>query len=61
MKLGNGIMLLEEYAVENIIRKAMKESLTVKFPLIGINAFEFVKVRHEEVSTLQLGTGTEYN
>ena len=59
--IANGILELEECADENTIRKTAKESLTHKFPLIGINDFEFVKVRHKQVSTLQLGPGTEYN
>lgn len=32
-----------------------KESLTAKFPLLGVNDFEFVKVHHKAISTLQLG------
>ena len=59
--IANGILELEECADENTIRKTVKESLTHKFPLIAINDFEFVKVRHKQVSTLQLGPGTEYN
>ena len=59
--IANGISELGECADENTIRKTVKESLTGKFPLIGINDFEFVKVRRKQVSTLQLGPGTEYN
>ena len=59
--IASGILELEECADENTIRKAVKESLKVKFPLIGINDFEFVKVCYKAVSTLQLGPGTEYN
>ena len=59
--IASSILELEECADENTIRKAVKESLKVKFPLIGINDFEFVKVRYKAVSTLQLGPGTEYN
>ena len=59
--IANGILELEKFADENTIRKTVKESLTGKFPLIGINDFEFVKVRHKQVSTLQLGPRTEYN
>ena len=49
---------------ENAIQKALKESLTTKFPLLGaINDVEFVKVRNKAVSSLQslLGPGTQYN
>lgn len=57
----NGMLVLEECADKTTIRKAVKESLTDKFPLLGVNDFEFVKVRHKAISTLQLGPGTEYN
>ena len=39
----------------------IKESLTNKFPLIGSNDFEFVKVRQKKISILELGPGTEYS
>ena len=53
--------MCEECADETTIRKAVKESLTDKFPLLGVNDFEFVKVRHKAISTLQLEPGNEYN
>ena len=59
--IANGMLVLEECADENTIRTAVKESLTAKFPLLGANDFEFVKVRQKAVSTLHLGPGTEYN
>ena len=59
--IANGMLVLEECADETTIRKAVKDSLTAKFPLLGVNDFEFVKVRHKAISTLQLGPGTEYN
>ena len=59
--IANGMLALEECADETTIRKAVKDSLTTKFPLLGVNDFEFVKVRHKAISTLQLGPGTEYN
>ena len=59
--IANGMLVLEDCAEEITIRKAVKDSLTAKFPLLGVNDFEFVKVRHKAISTLQLGPGTEYN
>ena len=53
--------MCEECADETTIRKAVKESLTNKFPLLGVNDFEFVKVRHKAISTLQSEPGNEYN
>ena len=38
---------------EKAIRKALKESLTTKFPSLGANDVEFVKVRDKAVSALQ--------
>ena len=35
---------------ENAVRKELKESLTTKFPLLGANDVEFVKVRDKAVS-----------
>ena len=55
------MLVLEECADESTIWKAVKDLLTAKFPLLGINDFEFVKVCHKAISTLQLGLGTEYN
>ena len=52
--IAYGILELEECADENTIRKTVKESLTDKFPLIGINDFEFVKVRHKQVETFSI-------
>ena len=59
--IANGMLVLEECADETTVRKAVKDSLAAKFPLLGVNDFEFVKVRHKAISTLQLGPGTEYN
>ena len=59
--IANGILMLAERDEENTIRNALKESLKAKFQLLGVNDFDFVKVRHKKVSTLQLGPGTEYN
>ena len=49
------MQVLEECAEKTAIRKAVKESLTAKFPFLGVDDFEFVKVRHKAISTLQLG------
>ena len=44
--IANEIQVLEECADETTIRKAVKESLKAKFPFLGVDDFEFVKVRH---------------
>lgn len=59
--IANGMLVLEECADETTIRKAVNESLTAKFPLLGVNGFEFVKIHHKAISTLQLEPGIEYN
>jgi len=59
--IASGMLMLEEGDNESTIRNALKESLKAKLPLLGANDFDFVKVRHKTVSTLQLGPGTEYN
>ena len=53
------IMLDEED--EESVRNAIKESVGKKFPIIRANDFEFVKMRQNKVSVLELGPGTEYN
>lgn len=53
--IANEIQVLDECADETIIRKAVKESLTAKFPFLGVDDFGFVKVRHKAISTLHLG------
>lgn len=53
--IANEMQVLEECAEKTAIRKAVKESLTAKFPFLGVDDFEFVKVRHKAISTLQLG------
>ena len=55
------MLVPEECADETTIRKAVKESLTAKFPLLGVNDFQFVKAHHKAISTLQLGPRTKYN
>ena len=46
-------VLMNVLTSENAIRKALKESLTTKFPLLGANDVEFVKVRDKAVFALQ--------
>ena len=53
--IANGMLVLEECAGETTMRKAVKESLMAKFPFLGVDDFDFVKVRHKAISTLQLG------
>ena len=43
------------YGRNHHTESSKKESLTAKFPLFGVNDFEFVKVHHMAISTLQLG------
>ena len=57
----NGMLSLNENDKEETIRRSIKESLTNKFPLIGSNDFEFVKVTQKNISILELGPGTEYS
>jgi len=37
------------------------ESLKEKFPLLGLQDFDFMKVRHKAIAQLQMGPCTEYN
>ena len=50
----NEMLVLEECVDETTIRKAIEKSLAAKFPFLGFDDFEFVKVRHKAISTLQL-------
>ena len=59
--ITSGVLMLHEDDDESTIRGKVRESLTGKFPLLGTNDFEFVKVWHKAISTLHLGPGTEYN
>ena len=59
--LASGMLTLDEDDNENSIRNAIKDSLSSKFPVLGINDFDFVKVRHKAISKLELGPGTEFN
>ncbi|PFX27113.1 hypothetical protein AWC38_SpisGene8187 [Stylophora pistillata] len=59
--LTSGMLMLTDEDSENVFRNKILESLKKKYPLMGMNDFEFVKVRHKAISTLQLGSGTEYS
>lgn len=59
--IANGMLSVNENDNEEAIRQSIKESLSNKFPLIGSNDFEFVKVRHKKISIMELGPGTEYS
>lgn len=59
--IANGMLLLNENDNEEAISQSIKESLKRKFPMIGSNDFQFVKVRQKKISTLELGPGTEYS
>ena len=59
--IATGMLMLQDDDDESTIRNAIKESLCVKLLSIGANDFDFVKVRHKTVTTLQMGPGTEYN
>ena len=39
--IANGMLVLEECADETTIRKVVKDSLTAKFPLLGVHDFEY--------------------
>ena len=39
--IANGMLVLEEWADETTIRKVVKDSLTAKFPLLGVHDFEY--------------------
>ena len=59
--ISSGMSMFTEEDDEKTIRKKIVESLSEKFPLLGSNDFDFVKVRHKAISQLQMGPGTEYN
>ncbi|CAB4021613.1 hypothetical protein AWC38_SpisGene23883 [Paramuricea clavata] len=59
--IASGMLTLHEDDNEKSIRNAIKESLAAKFPSLGDNDFDFVKVRHKAITILQLGPGTEFN
>ena len=46
---------------EKSIRISLRESLKEKFPLFGENDFDFVKVRHKQITVLGLAPNAEYN
>ena len=50
--LASGMLTLDEDDNEKSIRNAIKDSLSSKFPVLGINDFDFVKVRHKAISKL---------
>ena len=58
---ANGMLSINKNDNEEAIRQSVKESLSNKFPLIGSNDFEFVKVRQKKISPTELGPGTEYS
>ena len=58
---ANGMLSISENDNEEAIRQSIKESLSNKFPVIGSNDFEFVKVRQKKVSPTELGPVTEYS
>ena len=51
--IANGMIMLDEEDDEECIRKAIKNSVASKFPIIRANDFQFVK--------LELGPGTQYD
>ena len=53
------MIMLDEEDGEQSVRNAIKESVRKKFPIIRANDFEFVKMRQNKVSVLELGPGTE--
>ena len=59
--IANGMIMLDEEDDEECIRKAIKNSVASKFPIIRANDFEFVKVRQKKITKLELGPGTQYD
>ena len=60
--VANGMLSLNENDNEEAIRQSIiKESLSNKFPVIGSNDFEFVKVRQKKISPVEQGPGIEYS
>ena len=59
--IANEMLLLNENDNEDAIRQSIIESLKSKFPMIGSNNFQLVKVRQRKSSILELGLGTEYS
>ena len=59
--LENGILMLGENDNEAKIRDLVQESLREKYPIFGANDFVFVKVRHKQITNMQLGPSTEYS
>ena len=53
--------MLDEEDNEESVRNSIKESACKKFPIMGPNDFEFVKVRQKKITRLELGPNTEYN
>lgn len=53
--------MLDEEDNEESVRNSIKESASKKFPIMGPNDFEFVKVRQKKITRLELGPNTEYN
>ena len=53
--------MLDEEDNEESVRNSIKESASKKFPIMGTNDFEFVKVRQKKITRLELGPNTEYD
>ena len=59
--IASGIILLDETDNEEAIRRAIQSSLQNKYPIIGVNDFDFVKVKRKTVITLEMGEGIAYD
>lgn len=59
--ITQGIILLGEDDDEKAVREAIKDLFTKKIPILGANDFDFVKVKQKKITSLDLGTGAEYN
>ena len=59
--IAEGMLILNEDDDEVSVRKKVSFALGNKFPLLGANDFEFVKVKQKSILILELGPGTEYN
>ena len=59
--IERGIIILDGAEMEKDIREKLVSTLNAKYPIIGKNDLEFVKVTQKKITIMQLGRGLEYN
>lgn len=59
--IAEGLLEIEEEDDESTIRKALQSALLNKFPVLGVNDFDFAKVKQKRVSFMELCPGSQYN